>query len=366
MRESPFCCRDGWRLDLCGSRHLTSAEAGYAPVEGETLAIPWCLRKARLFLLGCPNLLIITDHRPLVKLLRDKELKDVVNPRLFAVKEKTLQYRFQINYLPRKHNSAADFLSRYLALCEPPDTIDEENASEVEIAAATATVAALNNGNHIILDNTAVVQAAAKDPDYQLLLAKVTAGDWHPHRAQELICLRQYYGVRDRLSASQGMVTYTYDQGSVRLVIPEALRRRVASILHAGHQGLDRMLRSARQSVYWPGMEGDLQQHRDACATCNAHSPSQAPEPYTLTPTPENPFQHMVADLFQLDGLSYMAYADRLTGWLELAHFPNGTTSSKLSSVLHMYFQRWGAPATLSTDSGMNLTSGEMCEFLKK
>lgn len=157
-----------------------------------------------------------------------------------------------------------------------------------------------------------------------------------------MACLRQYYGVSDRLAVIRGTVTYTYDQGSIRLVIPEALRQRVSSNLHAGHQGVDGMLPRARQSVYWPGMEGDLQRQRDACVTCNAHSPPQAEEPLTPTPTPDYPFQHTVADLFQLDGLMYMSYADRLTGWLEIAHFPNGATSCKLSSVLRQYFQRWG------------------------
>ena len=90
--DAPFCCKNGWRLALCGSRHLTSAEAGYAPVEGEALAVAWCLRKARLFLLGCPNLVLVTDHRPLVKLFGDRELRDILNPRLLALKEKTLLY----------------------------------------------------------------------------------------------------------------------------------------------------------------------------------------------------------------------------------------------------------------------------------
>jgi len=80
---APLCCKGGWHLALCGSRHLTSAESGYAPVEGEALTVAWCLSKARLFLLGCPNLVIATDHRPLVRLFGDKALKDISNPRLF-------------------------------------------------------------------------------------------------------------------------------------------------------------------------------------------------------------------------------------------------------------------------------------------
>ena len=106
-------------------------------MEGEALAVAWCLRKARLFLLGCPNLVLITDHRPLVKLFGDRELKDIVNPRLFALKEKTLLYRFQVRYLPGKNNTA-DFLSRYPSLRTSPDPTDEDLADEVEVAVIAA------------------------------------------------------------------------------------------------------------------------------------------------------------------------------------------------------------------------------------
>lgn len=78
--DAPFCCKTGWRLALSGSRHLTAAEAGYAAVKGEALAMAWCLHKARLYLLGCPNLVLVTDHRPLVKLLGDHVLTDIMNP----------------------------------------------------------------------------------------------------------------------------------------------------------------------------------------------------------------------------------------------------------------------------------------------
>ena len=61
--DVPFCCRNGWHLALCGSHHLALAESGYAPVEGEVLAVAWCLHKARLFLFGCPNLTLVTYHK---------------------------------------------------------------------------------------------------------------------------------------------------------------------------------------------------------------------------------------------------------------------------------------------------------------
>ena len=363
--EYPFCCKGGWRIALCGSRHLTAAEAGYAAVEGEALAVVWCLQKAKLFLLGCPNLTIITDHRPLVKLLGDRALGEVANPRLFRLKEKTLQFRFVIKYLPGKRNCAADFLSRFPALRAPPDAVDDELDEDLVIAVVAATVDTFEQDG-CIMDEETVKRAAADDPVYQLLVAKVLSGDWHSQKAQEVACLRQYYNVRERLAMAGDLLTYTFDQGHVRLIIPDGLRQQVAASLHAGHQGLDSMLRRARHSVYWPGMEGDLQHHRASCTSCDVHSPSLPAEAMELTPPPDYPFQSTVVDMFQLDGHMYMAYADRLTGWLEVAHFPNGTNSPKLKSQLRRYFTRWGAPEQISMDGGTNLVSDEMTTFFRK
>jgi len=136
-------------------------------VEGKALAVAWCLRKARLFLLGCHNLAIITDHQPLVKLLGDRALKDTVNPRLFTLKEKTLQYRFQVKYLEGERNHAADFLSRYPALCALQDAADKDQADDLEVAVAAATTTALFGDDCITLDYTTVQHVASKDPEYQ-------------------------------------------------------------------------------------------------------------------------------------------------------------------------------------------------------
>lgn len=81
------------------------------------------------------------------------------------------------------------------------------------------------------------------------------------------------------------------------------------------------MLRRARQTVYWPGIEGDLRFYRSSCEACNTHAPSQSPEALVLTPAPDYPFQKTVADLFQVKGQTYMVYADRFTGYI--AHFPH-------------------------------------------
>lgn len=155
-------------------------------------------------------------------------------------------------------------------------------------------------------------------------------------------CLRPFYQVRDRLSVLDDLVTYSFDDGHIRLVVPGCLRRKVAEHLHAGHQGVDSMLRRARQTVYWPGMEADLRHHRASCTNCEEHAPSQPAEPLVMTPPPDYPFQKVALDFFQLNGQTYLVYADRLSGWLEILHFPSGTTSSAVITRLLSIFIRWG------------------------
>ena len=50
------------------------------------------------------------DHKPLLKILRDK---DIENPRLKSLKEKTLRYKFRCVHFPGKDHSGTDFNLRY-------------------------------------------------------------------------------------------------------------------------------------------------------------------------------------------------------------------------------------------------------------
>ena len=62
--------------------------------------------------MGCNNLLVIVDHKPLVKIFGDRRLDEIDNPRLFRLKRRTLMWRFDIEYRAGKLNSFADAVSR--------------------------------------------------------------------------------------------------------------------------------------------------------------------------------------------------------------------------------------------------------------
>ena len=102
----PFCCPTGWKVVLVGSRFTSTAESRYAPVEGEALAVVYALEKARYFVLGCENLTVAVDHKPLIKIFGDRSIEQLPNSRLRNLKEKTLRFRFKIMRIPGVKNKA--------------------------------------------------------------------------------------------------------------------------------------------------------------------------------------------------------------------------------------------------------------------
>ena len=98
---------------LAGSHFLSSAEQRYTAIEGEALAVAWGLEQTRYFTQGCDKLLVVTDHKPLVKIFGDRTLDEITNSRLFRLKQRTLLWRFTIKHLPGTSNHAADATSRH-------------------------------------------------------------------------------------------------------------------------------------------------------------------------------------------------------------------------------------------------------------
>ena len=119
----PNCGGGHWKLITAGSRFTSPAESIYAPVEGEALALTYGLENCRMFVLGCPNLMLAVDHQPLIPIFSGKPFERISNPRLFDLKEKTLMYRFSVKHVPGKIHLAPDCGSRY-PVSSPPDSID--------------------------------------------------------------------------------------------------------------------------------------------------------------------------------------------------------------------------------------------------
>ena len=85
---------------------IQPAEIRYAPVEGEVLAVVYALHQTRYYIFGCKDLIVATDHKPLLWILNDRSLAEIENRRLLNLKEKCLAYNFSIVHAPGAKNNS--------------------------------------------------------------------------------------------------------------------------------------------------------------------------------------------------------------------------------------------------------------------
>ena len=100
--SDPFCGSGHWKVTYAGSRFTRDAESRYAPIEGEALALLFGLESCRMFVLGCNQLIVAVDHKPLIPIFNDKELDRIKNPRIQKIRERTLPYCFTVISIPGK------------------------------------------------------------------------------------------------------------------------------------------------------------------------------------------------------------------------------------------------------------------------
>lgn len=376
-----FCCPTGWKITLVGSRFTHPAESRYAPVEGEALAVADALDRARYFVLGCKELIIAVDHKPLLKLFGDRSLDDIPNNRLRNLKEKTLRYRFRMMHVPGVKNRAPDTVSRHPAGDVKPERMhladDVSTISELPLADSrsaflagirctepcqgvtdpimVAAATSLDSLQSVTWDR--VRTATTSDGDMTALVQIIEAGI---PASRELLPepLQAYHRFRDGLSTVDGVVVY-----KGRVVIPPSLREDCLNALHSAHQSVSSMISRAETSIFWPGITIAITATRDGCGHCNRMAPSQpAAPPVPLLP-PAYPFQCICADYFFYKGKSYLLIVDRYSNWpiVEL----NSGGSAGLIDSLRRSFVTYGIPDELSSDGGPEFTATATRDFLK-
>ncbi len=381
----PFCCRNGWKIALVGSRFTHASESRYAPIEGEALAVADALEKARFFVLGCKDLTIAVDHKPLLKIFGDRSLEDIPNARLRNLKEKTLRYRFKMIHIPGAKHKAADALSRHPSGPTHSDklTLPDDIASST----STQTQFPLDHYGHYFLAGIRCQPTHPSSDDSQLTpftsaILNIMAITWDhvklsttsdqtmlqlisyiesgfPRQKNQLPQhLQEYHQFRDHLHTLDGVIMY-----KERIVIPPSLRQHILNTLHCAHQGVTSMIARAESSVFWPGITTAITTQRKTCNHCNRTAPSQASAPPYPPTTPIYPFQCICADFFHLNGIRYLVVVDRYSNWPIIERAQDGARG--LVICLRRTFTTFGIPDECATDGGPEFTAAITRQFLK-
>ncbi len=338
--------QDKWALVQAGSRFLSDTESRYAIIELEMLAVSWAIIKCRIFLAGLPHFTVRTDHHPLIPILNNHRLDEIENPRLQRLKTKVMGYAFTAEWVKGAQNNAPDALSRSpVSDPKPGELLAEGLASSAEVRALT------NGGQHDSLRLTDLRHIAEQDDEYQQLKHYIEVGFPQKRKQLPTKCQR-YWNVRNQLTIDDGLIVF-----GCRLLIPAKLQQSALRQLHAAHQGTVQTKSRARQVVYWPGMDNDIDNITLTCKLCQDYLPSHPPEPMVEKKRPSRSFQEIAADFCSHGGHQFLIVVDCCTDWPEIIHMGKDTTANRLNSVLLGVFSRYGVPDIIWSDQGPQFTS---------
>ena len=170
--------------------------------------------------------------------------------------------------------------------------------------------------------------------------------------------MKDYWRFRGELTLSGTLLLY-----QSRIVIPLSLRQATLEKVHHGHQGILRCRMHVSTSVWWPGVSKEMENFIKSCPVCQKTTTPNK-EPLIITPLPSHPWECIATDLFELKNSTYLLTVDYnyYSRFVE-AQKLNSTTSSGVITHLKSIFARFGIPAKMVSDNGLQFSSQEMKEF---
>ena len=95
-----------------------------------------------------------------------------------------------------------------------------------------------------------------------------------------------------------------------KAVVQSSMQLDILKRVHAGHLGIGKCKARARQLVYWPNLNSDIESLVGKCSVCQTYAYKQPPEPLIMRPTPTPAWYRVGVDLFQYGGQRYLCAYD--------------------------------------------------------
>ena len=299
------------------SRSLSKAETHYGITDLEGAALFYCISKFKSYITGSKfPTKIITDHKPLIGLLQNKEPSNARHAR-WCLSVSTLG--IIIEYDKGKHNVVADALSRLSNKDKKIASLSEESAiNEEEI-------------------NTTLINKFLNE---------------------------KFFRIDD--------VLYFKDSNNYREVVEDETKK-IELILKAhqvGHERVEKTYERLKKKFYWRNMIVDIKRVLENCHVCKINRSQKYPEATErFSSKVEGPFVHMGLDIIgplpvTKKGSQYIiVLVDYFTKWVE-AEPLRTITSVDVTNFLSNVFARHGAPEVITTDNGVQFSSDYTKLFL--
>lgn len=342
-----------WKPVSYASRPMLDAETRYAQIEKELLAITFACERFHQFIFGV-TIEVETDHKPLIPLF-SKSLVDCPI-RIQRMMLRMQRYDCRVTYVPGKSLVVADTLSRAPDMTykgvksnTPAEVMINNIQRDIDYTIKSMPVSDTQ------LER--IKEATASDTVLQEVQRMIVDG-WPDSSRNCTIGAKEYHNARDELSIAEGLILR-----GTKIVIPTSMREYVLKKIHEGHFGIDKCLRRARESLYWPGMSRDIKYMISQCSTCLKYSPRQQKETLIPHEIPTYPFQKVGTDLFEWKKKNYLIMADYFSLYPEVITLAS-TKSAAVINAMKSVFARHGTPEVLFGDNGPQFVSEEFKKFV--
>lgn len=336
---------DNWAPVAFASRSLTPAERNYCPLELEMLSIVFACEHFHEFLYG-QRFLVNNDHKPLKTIVTKPIAK--APPRIQRFLMRLQKYDFEIAYTQGKLMHVADTLSRAALTNNTPEISDKEINFFVHSIMSSIPISDKRQQQ--------LTTETANDETLQKLKQQIMIG-WPQHRHNLHPCLHPYFNYRSDLTCHKGLV-----MKGQQIVIPLNMRVEMRRILHQAHLGIEKTKSNARQALFWPNMNKEIEDMVRNCDLCQRHNNRQSPEPQIPHDIPDQPWHKVGTDLFKLQGKDYLIVVDYYSKFFEIALLADTTAPTVIRRTKNI-FAKHGIPKLIISDNGPQFKSREYKKF---
>lgn len=338
MQEKPDKSRE---IVAFSSRLLSEVEKRYAQIEKEALAVTWAAEKFSDYITGVKNVIFETDHKPLLQILKTKNLDDL-SPRLQRFRMRLMRYNYTVIYTPGKNLIVPDTLSRApLKNSTPKD--DELMDGEV------------NKFVHSVIKNLPVkdnflkeiIDEQSRDPILQKI-KQFTLTEW-PEKSKLSVELLAFYQYRYDISYAENLLLK-----SSRIIIPKSLQLKCLNFIHTGHLGITKCRERAKACVWWIGLSTQIDNLVRNCPDC-VENRVNIKETFHKDKMPSRPWQKIALDLFKLEKW-YLIAVDYYSRYFEIFKLESMNELAIIEKLKEI-FSRYGIPEVVRTDNGPQFSS---------
>ncbi|CAG2223901.1 unnamed protein product [Mytilus edulis] len=198
--------------------------------------------------------------------------------------------------------------------------------------------------------------ATAEDEELQIL-SKVIKKGWPINKDAVDIKIQKYFPFREELTIQNGLIFK-----SDRVVVPNSARADLTEKAHSSHIGIQGCLRRARECLYWPNMNSDIESCIKTCETCNAFNMEQQKESLHSHELCTRPWEKIACDLFEFNQQDYLMTIDYYSDYFEIDRL-NNKKGKEVIGILKKHFARYGLPDCVFSDNGPPFNSHELRHF---